>query len=112
MTFEQWSIAAILVVMLIAYASERFRIELVAMVGLAAAWLAGAVPVQNVFSGFASPAVITVVEVLLIVAALSRTRVIESFARKLILSTRNETTILFILCAIAGFVSVFMNNIG
>lgn len=112
MNFEQWAIAVILPVMLIAYSSERFRIELVAMTGLAAAYLAGVVPVQDVFSGFASPAVITVVEVLLIVSALSRTRVVDSFARRLILRTRNETAVIGILCVTAAFVSVFMNNIG
>ncbi len=112
MNFEQWAIAVILPVMLVAYASERFRIEMVAMTGLAAAYLAGVVPVQDVFAGFASPAVITVVEVLLIVSALSRARVVDNFARRLILHTRNETAVIGILCVTAAFVSVFMNNIG
>lgn len=112
MNFDHWAIVGILAAMLAAYASERFRMELVAMTGLAAAYLIGAVPVQNVFAGFSSPAVITVVEVLLIVFALSQSRVVDSFARRIVARTRNETAVLAILCAMAASVSVFMNNIG
>ena len=54
MTFDQWAIIVILLAMLVAYATERFRVELVAMVGLAAGRLIGVVPVQNIFAGFSS----------------------------------------------------------
>lgn len=112
MNFEQWAIVGILLAMLIAYASERFRVELVAMTGLGIGYLAGVVPVHNVFAGFSSPAVVTVVEILLIVSALSQSRVIDNFARRIIARTRNETAVLAVLCAMAAAVSIFMNNIG
>ncbi len=112
MTFDQWAIIAILLTMLVAYATERFRVELVAMTGLGVGYLAGVVPVQNVFAGFSSPAVITVAEVLLIVSALSATRVIDDFSRRIIARASNETAVLAILCATGAFISVFMNNIG
>jgi di/tricarboxylate transporter len=70
------------------------------------------VPVQGIFTGFASPAVITVAEVLLIVSALSATRVVDDVARRIAGRTTNETAILAILCGTGGFISVFMNNIG
>lgn len=112
MNFEQWAIVGILLAMLIAYASERVRIEIVAMTGLGIGYLSGAVPVHNLFAGFSSPALITVVEVLLVVSALSQTRVIDNFARRIVARTTNETAVLAILCAMAASVSVFMNNIG
>lgn len=112
MTFDQWTIVAILLAMLVAYATERFRVELVAMTGLAAGYVFGVVPVQGIFTGFASPAVITVAEVLLIVSALSATRVVDDVARRIAGRTTNETAILAILCGTGGFISVFMNNIG
>jgi di/tricarboxylate transporter len=112
MTLAQASIILILLGMLAAYATERFRVELVALCGLAVAFLAGVVPVQNVFVGFASPAVVTVVEVLLVVAALSRARVIDSFARRIVYHFRSERAALAVICATGAFVSVFMNNIG
>lgn len=112
MTFIQWATVAILVAMLVAYASERFRIETVAITGLGIAFAIGVVPTQNVFDGFASPAVITVMEVLLLVSALSRTRIMDDFARRIIASAKRETTVLALLCTMAASVSVFMNNIG
>lgn len=112
MSFDQGVILAILIVMLVAYASERYRIEVVALCGLAAGFAAGVVPVQSVFSGFASPAVITVIEILLVVAALSRTRIIDDFARRIVSRTGDETAIVLFLCATGAAVSIFMNNIG
>jgi di/tricarboxylate transporter len=112
MTLAQAAIVAILLGMLAAYATERFRVEVVALCGLAVAFLAGVVPVQNVFVGFASPAVVTVVEVLLVVAALSRARVIDSFARRIVYHFRSERAALAVICTTGCFVSVFMNNIG
>lgn len=112
MNFDQWAIIGLLLVMLVTYASERFRVELVAMTGLAVGYAIGLVPVQTVFSGFSSPAVITVAEVLLIVSALSGTRVVDNFARRIVSRTTNETAVLAILCLTGAFISVFMNNIG
>jgi len=112
MTLAQAAIVVILLGMLVAYATERFRVEIVALCGLAAAFLAGVVPVQNVFVGFASPAVVTVVEVLLVVAALSRARVIDSFARRIVFHFRSERAALAVICITGAGVSVFMNNIG
>lgn len=110
---DQWAILGILGIMLVAYASERFRIELVAMAGLAGGWALGVVPVQQMFSGFASPAVITVVEILLVVSALSQSRVVDDFARRIIARTGdNKTAALAVLCGMAALVSVVMNNIG
>jgi len=112
MTFEQCVIVAILLVMLVTYATERFRIELVAMTGLGAGFLLGVVPIQNVFAGFSSSAVITVAEVLLIVSALTATRVVENFSRALVARFRNEAAVLIVLYTTAAAISVFMNNIG
>ncbi|SNT09032.1 SLC13 family permease [Sphingopyxis indica] len=112
MTFEQFAIVGILSAMLLVYASERFRVEMVAMAGLAAAFLLGVVPPSNLFAGFSSPAVITVIEILLIVASLAQTRTIDNFARRLVGRSQNETVILAALCGTAALTSVFMNNVG
>src|SRR3546814_12394054 len=85
---------------------------MVAMVGLAAAVLLDVVPVGGVFGGFASPAVITVIEVLVIVAALAQTQAVDRFARAITYRTVNERGVPAILCRPAAFVSVFMNNFG
>lgn len=112
MSFEQGAILTILLLMLIAYATERFKVEAVSLCGLAAAFCLGIVPVHSVFDGFGSPAVITVIEILLIVSALSRTRIIDDFARKIASKWKSEAGVSLFLCAIGATVSVFMNNIG
>ncbi len=98
--------------MILAYATERFRVELVAMAGLGAGFALGLVPIQSVFSGFSNPAVITVIEILLVVAALAQSRVIDTFARRLVARARSETAVLAILCSLAALASTVMNNIG
>lgn len=112
MTFEQGAIMAILLAMLVAYATERFRVEVVAMSGLAASFAIGIVPVTSVFAGFSSPAVMTVVEILLVVAALTSTRALDNFAGTIAVRLQNETAVLFFLCVSGALLSIFMNNIG
>lgn len=112
MTFAQWAVIGILLAMIAAYATERLRVEIVAMGGLACGFALGVVPVQSVFSGFANPAVITVAEILLVVAALAQSRVIDTFARRIVARVQSERAVLAILCALAALASTVMNNIG
>ena len=112
MTFDQVAILALLACMFAAYAVERFRIELVALSGLAIAYLTGLVPLTGVFVGFSNPAVITVVEILLVVSVLARTRAVESFAMLIVGRAGGERAVLAVLCVVGAAVSVFMNNIG
>jgi di/tricarboxylate transporter len=112
MTPDQIGIIALLACMFVAYASERFRVELVALSGLAVAFAAGLVPLTGVFAGFSNRAVVTVVEILLVVSVLARTRAVESLATLIVRRARGERAALAILCIVAASVSVFMNNIG
>ncbi|HVI99917.1 MAG TPA: SLC13 family permease [Sphingomonas sp.] len=112
MTIDQIAIIALLVAMFLAYALDRFRVELVALTGLATAFAIGLVPPTVLFDGFSSPAVITVVEILLIVSVLARTHAVERFAGVIVERAGSERAALAVLCAAAAFVSVFMNNIG
>ena len=112
MTPDQIGIIALLAGMFVVYASERFRVELVALCGLAAAFVAGLVPLTSVFAGFSNPAVITVVEILLVVSVLARTRAVEGLATLIARRARSERAALAILCTVGASVSIFMNNIG
>ncbi len=111
-TFEQVAIILLLLGMMLVFAFDLFRIELVALMGLSIGYALGLVPVSNVFLGFSSPAVITVAEILLIVQALRRSRVVERLSIRLTRLLSGETSALAFLCTVAGFLSVFMNNIG
>lgn len=112
MSFDQIAILVLLAAMLIAFASERWRIETIAVGGLACGFALGLVPAQQVFQGFASSAVVTVVEILLIVSVLSRSPVIDDFTRMLAAHVSSERALLGVLCGTGAFISIFMNNIG
>jgi di/tricarboxylate transporter len=112
MTFDQCAILVLLTLMLAAFAVERFRIELVAIGGLALAWLSGLVSTDMVFSGFANPAFITVVEILLIIQVIARARILDALAERISGGPNSRFRIVVSLSAITALLSVFMNNIG
>ncbi len=112
MTFEQGAIIVLLVTMLAIFALDRFRMEVVALTGLAVGVLVGLVPPTEAFSGFANPAVITVIEILLIVQVLGRASLLDRLAARISAGIHGERSLLLILCGLTATVSVFMNNIG
>lgn len=60
MTQENIIVLVILAVSVILFVSERLRVDLIAMLVLITLSLTGLVTIEEAFSGFASPAVITV----------------------------------------------------
>lgn len=112
MTFEQASLLILLVAMLILFSLDRFRIEVVAITGLLAGYALGLYPTEQVFSGFASPVVITVIEILLVVQVLARARLFDGLASFFAGAGFSGTGIIAALSSATGFISVFMNNIG
>jgi di/tricarboxylate transporter len=112
MTFEQASLLILLIAMLVLFLLDRFRVELVAISGLLAGYALGLYPADAVFAGFASPVVITVVEILLVVQVLARTRFFDRLSTTLAGLGMRSTGIIAILSGATGFISIFMNNIG
>lgn len=102
----------LLLVLMIVFALDRFRIELVALGGLGLAFALGLVPAVGVFAGLSNPAVITVAEILLIIQALARSRIVERLSANVARLIHGEVAALAFLCMVSGFLSVFMNNIG
>lgn len=112
MSFEQAALLTLLSGMLILFAFERFRIEVVAIAGLLAGYALGLYPREAIFSGFASPVTITVIEILLIVQVLARTRAVSAFADRLINAEPKTFATVAALAGVTAFISIFMNNIG
>lgn len=111
MNFDQIGILGLLAAMMAGFALVR-RFEIVALAGLAMGGLLGFVPAQALFSGFANPTVITVVEILLIVEVLKRSALLDGFAARIGGNARSQRGLILGLCAAAAAVSAFMNNIG
>ncbi|EJC81106.1 di-/tricarboxylate transporter [Rhizobium leguminosarum bv. trifolii WSM2297] len=112
MSFEQASLLILLLAMLVLFSLDRFRIEVVSIAGLLAGYALGLYPADQIFSGFASPVVVTVVEVLLIVQVLARARLFDSLAARFAAASPSSFQVISGTSALAGFISIFMNNIG
>ncbi|MGO6969936.1 SLC13 family permease [Rhizobium leguminosarum] len=112
MSFEQASLLILLLAMLILFSLDRIRIEVVSIAGLLGGYALGLYPAEQIFTGFASPVVITVVEILLIVQVLARARLFDSLAARFAAARPGDFTVIAGTSALAGFMSIFMNNIG
>ncbi|MFW2233741.1 SLC13 family permease [Rhizobium sp. CRRU65] len=112
MSFEQASLLILLLAMLILFSLDRIRIEVVSIAGLLGGYALGLYPAEQTFTGFASPVVITVVEILLIVQVLARARLFDSLAARFAAARPGDFTVIAGTSALAGFMSIFMNNIG
>ncbi|MGO6815358.1 SLC13 family permease [Rhizobium brockwellii] len=112
MSFEQASLLILLLAMLILLSLDRIRIEVVSIAGLLGGYALGLYPADQIFTGFASPVVITVIEILLIVQVLARAKLFDRLAARFAAARPTNFKVIAGTSALAGFMSIFMNNIG
>jgi di/tricarboxylate transporter len=113
MTPDNIMVLVILVGALILFVSEKLRVDVVAMLVLAALILTGLVTAKEAFSGFSSPAVITVGAVFIISGALYQTGVADAIGQSMLkLGGSSPLRLIIILMITAGLMSAVMNNIG
>ncbi len=110
---ESAIVIAVLIVALFGFASQRIRVEIVAMSVLVILTLTGLVTVSEALSGFSNPAVITVGAVLVVSAGLLRTGVAGALGRGILqVAGSSEARIVAVLMATAGLLSAFINDVG
>mgnify|MGYP002641518001 FL=1 len=113
MTTDNIIIFAILGVALVLFVSEKLRVDLVALMVLVTLTLTGLISPQDAFSGFSSPAVITVWAVFIISGGLTRSGVADVIARVILrLAGHNQIRLIILIMLTVGVMSAFMNNIG
>ena len=113
MTTEIGIVLFILVAATILFASERIRVDLVAMMVLVILVLTGLVTVEQAFQGFANPAVVTVWAIYIVSAGLTKTGVADYIAGRIMrLAGSSEGRLIGVIMASVGTMSAFMNNIG
>ncbi len=106
-------VLVILAVAIVLFLSERLRVDLVAMLVLITLALTGLVTTEEAFSGFSSPAVITVWSVYIVSGAMFRSGVADVLARYMLrIAGNNYVRILVTIMVTVGLMSSFMNNIG
>jgi di/tricarboxylate transporter len=113
MTIDNLLVLGILAVAVVLFVSEKLRVDVVAMLVLVALVLTGLVTVEEAFSGFSSPAVITVWAVFIVSGGLTRSGVADLIARQVVrLAGRSQLRLTVLIMLAVGVMSAFMNNIG
>ncbi|MFC1996230.1 SLC13 family permease [Chloroflexota bacterium] len=113
MTTDSILIFVILGIALVLFISEKIRVDLVALMVLVSLTLTGLITPEEAFSGFASPAVITVWAVFIISGGLTRSGVADVIARFILrLAGHNQVRLIVLIMLTVGVMSAFMNNIG
>jgi di/tricarboxylate transporter len=113
MTFEIGLTLGIIVMAMVLFASEKLRVDLIALIVLLLASITGLVPKEEVFSGFANPAVITIWAVYIVSGGLFKTGVADLLGSLILrLSGTGTTRLIAVIMLICGIMSAFMNNVG
>jgi di/tricarboxylate transporter len=113
MTTDMAITLAIIGAALVLFATEKLRVDLVALLVLLAVALTGLVDPERVFEGFANPAVITVWAVYMVSGALFKTGVADAMGRGILrLAGDKEPPLIATIMVTCGVISAFMNNVG
>jgi di/tricarboxylate transporter len=103
----------ILAVAVTLFATEWIRMDLVSLMVLLALGLTGLVSVEEAFSGFSNPAVITVAAMFVISASIASTGATGKLGEKLLqVAGTSETRLIIVIMLTVATFSAFINNIG
>jgi di/tricarboxylate transporter len=109
-------IALTLIIVLVAvvlFATEKLRVDVIALLVLLTVGYIGLIAPEAVFAGFASPAVITVWAVYIVSAGLFKTGVADILGERIIrVAGTSEPRLIATIMLASGIMSAFMNNIG
>lgn len=113
MTFEIALVLGILAVALVLFVTEVIRMDLVALLVLAALAITGLVDTEDALSGFSNPAVITVWAMFILSDGLTRTGIADILGTQVLrVAGQREVMLIIVIMLTAGGLSAFMNNIG
>ncbi len=98
---------------LLLFATEKLRVDVVALLVLLAVGLIPLIEPERIFDGFANPAVITVWAVYIVSGGLFKTGVADAMGRGILrLAGGSEPRLIATIMATCGTLSAFMNNVG
>ncbi|MDX1577532.1 MAG: SLC13 family permease [Gemmatimonadota bacterium] len=113
MTIEIAFLFALLATMVFLFLTEKIPVDLTAFLGLVVLIFGGYVTPAEAFTGFSSPAVITMLSVFIIGAALLETGVADNIGGRIHrIVGSSEVRLIVVLMIVAGGLSAFMNNIA
>jgi di/tricarboxylate transporter len=104
---------AIILMAVVLFATEKLRVDLVALLVLLAVSVTGLVAKEEVFLGFANSAVITIWAVYIVSGGLFKTGVADKLGAFILrLSGSGEARLITVIMLTCGVMSAFMNNVG
>jgi di/tricarboxylate transporter len=113
MTLEIAITLGIIVCAMIIFATEKLRVDVVALLVLLTVGLTGLVGPKEVFAGFSNSAVITVWAVYIVSGGLFKTGVADLLGKFILrLAGNTEMRLIAVIMLTCGIMSAFMNNVG
>ena len=113
MTLEIGLVLSILVVSIFLFASEKIRMDLVALLVLVSLAVLGLVTPSEALSGFSNPAVITIWAMFILSGALTRTGLANRAGQHVLrLAGNSQLRLILLIMLVSGLMSAFMNNVG
>jgi len=111
-TLQQGLSFAVIGGMLVLFAWDRWRYDLVALVALLAAIGCGIVTTSKAFSGFSNPLLPLIASVLVVSTAIGKSGVIERLLHFIAPLMRSDDLMAFVLVAAVTVLSAMMKNVG
>ena len=113
MTLEIALTLAIILMAIILFATEKLRVDLIALLVLLAVSISGLVSKEEVFLGFANPAVITIWAVYIVSGGLFKTGVADILGSLILrLAGASEARLITVIMLTCGNMSALLNNVG
>lgn len=113
LTNEMIMVLAILGYTVLLFITEVIPVDVAATLILVMLGLTGLVPQEQLFSGFSSNAVLSIIAVMILGAGLDRTGVMNTVAQFIMrIGGRTEKTVIPVVCTTVGGISGFMQNVG
>ena len=105
---------SIILAAIVLFATEKLRVDVVALLVLIAVSIFGLVSKEEVFLGFANSAVITIWAVYIVSGGLFKTGVADALGSLILRLSGggSEPRLIFVIMLICGIMSSFMNNVG
>ncbi len=98
---------------LILFATEKLRVDVVALLVLISVGVLGLIPAKELFSGFSNSAVITVWAVYMVSGGLFKTGVANAMGTAILkIAGNTESRLIATIMLTVGVLSAFMNNVG
>lgn len=110
MTGEGLIVMGVLVGVVVLFVSERYPLDIVAILGLGVLLVLGLVTVGEGFSGFSNPATLTVAAMFVLSAGLQKTGATATVGRLMVRFSRNHYTALVVIMVTVTIMSAFVNN--